>query len=615
MAAPADDILREFLDSSSDFFFRLRLTPDRAFEFASAAAPLFTGYSPGELRARPELAASFLHPASLPDFEEALRSPAPSTLDVRFLHADGHAVPASLHVVPANGSGGGACVSGLARLTGAAGSFFPVVEALTEAACVMAGERIVYANPACARLTGRSVEELLTFPSLYGLLDPGERAAAAERHGKRLPGEAVEGPCRFRLQRTDGSAFWAQFESFPTSWNGRPATLVLARDVTQVKEWEDRWRVQSLVLDQMQDRVAVAGLDGRLTYVNDALCRSLARPREELLGQPVEILGDDPARGPSQRAILQHVLEHGEWYGDLTNRAADGTERPVECRVTLVRDENGQPAAIFGVATDLTAQRRAEAEIRGRDARYRAAIESSLDGFVMTGLDGRILEVNTGLLHSSDLDPHKAVNWKRMAQFNGRYGVLGDLGMHACHVPFRAGWQPLNVRALLSNVFPQRPDGRGGWAPCDTWDNATLLVETRDPSGGETFPWTCKLQRIAPGQKNTWYLEVLGTRASARFSTRNPLRLQYLDYRGGEQDWVEVQCGHEAAFPTITGAIFEFGFGDAILQMWAAFLNELHHGPPARRFVACVTPDEAALSHRLFTAALQSQDTGQTVAV
>jgi predicted dehydrogenase len=228
---------------------------------------------------------------------------------------------------------------------------------------------------------------------------------------------------------------------------------------------------------------------------------------------------------------------------------------------------------------------------------------------------GRILEVNTGLLHSSDLDPHKPVNWKRIAQFNGRYGVLGDLGMHACHVPFRASWQPQNVRAILSNVFPQRPDGHGGWTPCDTWDNATLLVETRDPSSGETFPWTCKLQRIAPGQKNTWYLEVLGTRASVRFSTRNPIRLQYLDYRGGEQNWIEVQCGHEAAFPAITGAIFEFGFGDAILQMWAAYLNELQHGPPARRFAGCVTPDEAALSHRLFTAALQSQDTGQTVAV
>ena len=52
---------------------------------------------------------------------------------------------------------------------------------------------------------------------------------------------------------------------------------------------------------------------------------------------------------------------------------------------------------------------------------------------------GTIIEVNTGFLHSSDLDANKPINWKRMIEMNGEYGVLGDLGMHACHVVFRAG--------------------------------------------------------------------------------------------------------------------------------------------------------------------------------
>ena len=71
-----------------------------------------------------------------------------------------------------------------------------------------------------------------------------------------------------------------------------------------------------------------------------------------------------------------------------------------------------------------------------------------------------------------------------MVQFNGEYGCMGDLGMHVCHVPFRAGWIPRTVRAVLSNIVPQRPDGRGGVAPCETWDNATLLCEAVDPLTG-----------------------------------------------------------------------------------------------------------------------------------
>ena len=223
------------------------------------------------------------------------------------------------------------------------------------------------------------------------------------------------------------------------------------------------------------------------------------------------------------------------------------------------------------------------------------------------GAFGRIIEVNAGFLHSSDLDPNKPLNWKRMIEFNGDYGVMGDLGMHVCALPFRAGWRPRNVRAVLSDIVKERPDGKGGCAPCRTWDNATLLCETDDPATGELFPMNLKMQRIAPGQKNTWYLEIYGTQASARFSTRDPKRLELLEYSGGEQVWGEVQTGHETAFQTITGPIFEFGFPDAILQMWAAFLHELVGGRPLKRFAGCVTLEEVALSHRLFTAALASQ--------
>jgi predicted dehydrogenase len=227
---------------------------------------------------------------------------------------------------------------------------------------------------------------------------------------------------------------------------------------------------------------------------------------------------------------------------------------------------------------------------------------------------GRIIEVNAGFLHSSDLDPDKAINWKRMISANGEYGCMGDLGMHVCHVPFRAGWTPQTVRAVLMNIMTERPDGKGGRVACETWDNATLLCDTVD-DGGNRFPMTLRTHRIAPGEKDSWYLEVLGTKASARFSTKNPKRLEVMHYQGGEQVWGQIDMGYQTAFPTITGGIFEFGFPDAILQMWAAFIHELSSGAPISRFAGCATPEETALSHRLFTAALQSQRESATVKV
>jgi len=237
-----------------------------------------------------------------------------------------------------------------------------------------------------------------------------------------------------------------------------------------------------------------------------------------------------------------------------------------------------------------------------------------IGSMIEQGTFGRIIEVEAGFLHSSDLNPAKPINWKRQIKTNGEYGVMGDLGMHICHVPLRAGWRPRNVRAILSNIVPERPDGKGGMAPCETWDNATLLCEAED-AAGERFPLTLKTQRIAPGETNTWFLRILGTQAAAEFTTRRPTLLRLLEYQNGRQDWRELDLGYETAFPTITGGIFEFGFGDAILQMWASYVDELHRGAPRGRFSGTATVEEVGLSHQLFTAALRSQREQATVPV
>jgi len=227
---------------------------------------------------------------------------------------------------------------------------------------------------------------------------------------------------------------------------------------------------------------------------------------------------------------------------------------------------------------------------------------------------GTILEVECTFQHSSDLNPDKPINWKRLVATNGEYGVMGDLGLHVLHVPLRAGWVPRNVRAVLSNVMPRRKDSSGTWVPCETWDNATLLCEV--PQGESTFPLTAKMQRISPGETNTWSLSIKGTRFSARFSTKFPRTLETLAYEpGGPQRWEREDLGCRSVYETISGGIFEFGFSDAVLQMLAAFCDQVARGNQARLPFGCATPEETRLSHEIFTAALESHRTQQVVAL
>ena len=219
---------------------------------------------------------------------------------------------------------------------------------------------------------------------------------------------------------------------------------------------------------------------------------------------------------------------------------------------------------------------------------------------------GRVIEVEAGFYHSGDLDPQKRINWKRRVEYNGQYGCMGDLGMHVLHIPLRFGWCPDEIFACLSNIVMSRPDEKGEEAPCCTWDNATLVGQV--PRDGYRFPLLLSTKRIVPGEMNTWFIRILGTDLSAEFSTKFPKQLRTLPYASGQsQAWHVTDMGYDSRYPVITGSIFEFGFSDAILQMWAAFCDELVNGRDGmKQPFYCVTPEETAVSHQLLTSALES---------
>ena len=225
-----------------------------------------------------------------------------------------------------------------------------------------------------------------------------------------------------------------------------------------------------------------------------------------------------------------------------------------------------------------------------------------------SGRLGKIIEIKAGFLHSSDMDPNKPINWKRLSKFCGEIGVMGDLGMHVLHIPLRMGWIPERVYAQLQRIITKRPDGKGGWSECDTWNNAnlstTLVIE------GEELPMLFELKRLAPGETNSWFIEVLGTEGGVKYNTKDTKALWQFQ-RGKEQSWQRTDLGFQVAFPTITGGIFEPGFADSFMQMLAAFFAE-REGFLNGRF-GCVTPEEAVISHKIFQSALTSHLTKSVI--
>ena len=344
-----------------------------------------------------------------------------------------------------------------------------------------------------------------------------------------------------------------------------------------------------------------------------------------------DLLVDHPAR-PRVVAVADPSPAAREWFArvDTVTVATDDWRRLVEddgidvlyiavphqlheeiyvAAAAAGRDFLGEKP--FGI--DLGAAERIVDAIDASDAFVRVSSEfpyypgaQRAIAYAASGALGDVLDVRSGFWHSSDINRTKPINWKRRSETCGELGVMGDLGLHVAHVPLRLGWVPRSVYARLDDVVTERPGPDGTPVVCDTWDNA-LLTCTTHPERGRDFTMLWETRRIAPGHANTWYFEAVGMDGGARFSTREPATLRRFTVREGEQVWEEVQPGNVSAWPVVSGAIFEFGFGDALLQMWAAYFAE-RVGALGDRF-GTATPGEALMAHRVFDAALRSQRT------
>lgn len=268
-----------------------------------------------------------------------------------------------------------------------------LVESATEMITVVQNGCYVFANRKTEQLSGYSRAELLSKPVLE-MIHPDDRENAIDINRRMIKGEPIDMPYLGRAITKSGEILWLQVNSALITWMGTPASLNIYTDITERKKIEEQLRLQAMVLDQIQDRVTVTDLDGRITYVNDAETQQLKYSRQEMVGQNVEMYGDDPTRGATQKEIVTKTISDGEWRGEVVNFDAQGNESILDCRTHMVRDDQGNPIALCGISTDITHRKQIEKTLAESEARYRQIVETTQEGIWILDKDLKLAFVN-----------------------------------------------------------------------------------------------------------------------------------------------------------------------------------------------------------------------------
>ena len=214
----------------------------------------------------------------------------------------------------------------------------------------------IWWNDGLQRLFGIPSEEVRgTIEWARERIHPDDREQVARTIGEAIRSGAEQWSCEYRFRRYDGTYAFVYDRGFVLrEAAGRAVRVVGAiTDLSDRKQREDRLREQATLLDRARDAIMVRGLDRRIRYWNRAAETIYGIPREQAIGKRVEdiVAHDDPV---AFEAADAEVFEKGEWSGRLQQTAAGGKTVTVDGHWTLLRDENGNPAGILKIHTNVS---------------------------------------------------------------------------------------------------------------------------------------------------------------------------------------------------------------------------------------------------------------------
>ncbi|WP_460171412.1 PAS domain S-box protein [Thermus sp. FJN-A] len=233
--------------------------------------------------------------------------------------------------------------------------------------------RFLEVNEAAVRKYGYTREEFLSM-TILEIRPEGERPRLLENLKGPRPPLQVSGPWTHRLK--DGREIQVEIHSHTLEYQGRPAALVVALDVTEKLQAEATRRLLEEALRAAHEAVVLTDREGRITWVNPAFTRLTGYAPEEALGQNPRILKSGLHDQAFYQNLWDTILSGRVWEGEIVNRRKDGTLYPERMTITPVR--TGEEIRHFiAIKRDITQEKAREAALRESEALFRTLAETA----------------------------------------------------------------------------------------------------------------------------------------------------------------------------------------------------------------------------------------------
>jgi PAS domain S-box-containing protein len=287
-----------------------------------------------------------------------------------------------------------------------------LVERANDGIVIVQDGIVKYINARLAEMRGVTVEEVIGTPFTDHIY-PDELPEVVDRYKQRMAGEDVSTIYETTLRRRDGSKIHAELNAGMVTYQGKPADLVIIRDITERKRAEEALRESEEkfrgIFENVLDVYYETAIDGTILEVSPSIeiLSEGQYHRDDLIGKSMNDFYSDPGK---RQTLLEALQERGnvtDYEIKLKNR--DGLVIPCSISSKIRFDAQGRPEKILGTIRDITERKRAEEALKKSEEYFRALTENSSDIIIILDKKGTITYTSPSIERFSGYKPEELI--------------------------------------------------------------------------------------------------------------------------------------------------------------------------------------------------------------
>jgi PAS domain S-box-containing protein len=297
--------------------------------------------------------------------------------------------------------------------------------------------KIIWASDSVSRNRGYQLEEISPLP-FDKLLTPESLEYAVRTISEELTPERLQQKdldisktLELEFYRKDGSIFWSEATmKVIRDHEGTPVSILgVGRDITERKRIEETLRENEekyrLIAENMADVISVMDMNLRFTYISPSIVRLRGLSVEDAMKETIDQILTPESLKVALAAFEEEIIIEVSGKADparirileLEEYRKDGSTIWVESSLSYLRGKDNKPLGMLATTRDISDRKRAEADLKKSEEKYRTIIENMEDSYNEVDLKGNFILFNESMRRMSGYEREEllGMNYRQYA--------------------------------------------------------------------------------------------------------------------------------------------------------------------------------------------------------